>query len=98
MHEIKLRARAKINLTLDVIGKQPNGYHTVCMIMQTLSLYDGIYIKRIDKPVIRIKSNLDWLPTDEKNLAYKGAELLRDTFHIQEGVFIYLDKIGRAHV
>ena len=92
MHEIKLRARAKINLTLDVIGKQSNGYHTVCMIMQTLSLYDGIYIKRIDKPVIRIKSNLDWLPTDEKNLAYKGAELLRDTFHIQEGVFIYLDK------
>ncbi len=64
MQEIKLKARAKINLTLDVTGKQTNGYHTVRMIMQTLSLYDSIYIKKIDKPVIRFKSNLDWLPTD----------------------------------
>ncbi len=92
MEELKLKARAKINLTLDVTGKQPNGYHTVCMIMQTVSLYDNIYIKRIDKPVIRVKSNLEWLPTDERNLAYRGAELLRNTFHIKDGVFIYLDK------
>ena len=42
MEELKLKARAKINLTLDVTGKQPNGYHTVCMIMQTVSLYDNI--------------------------------------------------------
>lgn len=92
MHEIRLKARAKINLTLDVTGKLPNGYHTVCMIMQTLSLYDSIYIKRIEKPIIRIKSNLDWLPTDERNLAYKGAELLKNTFDIKQGVFIQLDK------
>lgn len=92
MQEIRLKARAKINLTLDVTGKLSNGYHTVCMIMQTLSLYDSIYIKRIEKPIIRIKSNLDWLPTDERNLAYRGAELLRDTFDIQQGVFIQLDK------
>ena len=92
MQEMRLKARAKINLTLDVTGKQPNGYHTVCMIMQTVSLYDDIYIKRIDKPIIRVKSNLEWLPTDERNLAYRGAELLRNTFHIKEGVFIYLDK------
>lgn len=92
MQEITLKARAKINLTLDVTGKQPNGYHTVCMIMQNLSLCDTIYIKRIDKPVIRVKSNLEWLPTDERNLAYRGAELLKNTFPIKEGVFIYLDK------
>ena len=92
MQEIRLKARAKINLTLDVTGKQSNGYHTVQMIMQTISLYDDVYIKRIDKPIIRLKSNLDWLPTDEKNLAYKGARLLRDTFDIQEGIFIELNK------
>ena len=92
MQEVRLKARAKINLTLDVTGKQANGYHTVRMIMQTIALYDGVYIKRIDKPIIRLKSNLDWLPTDEKNLAYKGACLMRDTFAIQEGIFIELDK------
>lgn len=92
LHEIRLRARAKINLTLDVTGKQSNGYHTVRMIMQTLSLYDSVYISRIDKPMIRIKSNLEWLPTDEKNLAYRAAELLRNTFHIKQGVFIELQK------
>lgn len=92
MQEIKLKARAKINLTLDVTGKQTNGYHTVRMIMQTLSLYDSIYIKKIDKPVIRVKSNLDWLPTDERNLAYKGAQLLKNKFNIQQGIFIQLDK------
>ena len=92
MQEIRLKARAKINLTLDVTGKQQNGYHTVRMIMQTVTLYDSIYIKKIDKPVIRVKSNLDWLPTDERNLAYKGAELLRNKFNIQQGIFIQLDK------
>jgi len=92
LQEIKLKARAKINLTLDVTGKQTNGYHTVRMIMQTLSLYDSIYIKKIDKPVIRVKSNLDWLPTDERNLAYKGAQLLKNKFNIQQGIFIQLDK------
>ena len=60
--------------------------------MQTLSLYDSIYIKKIDKPVIRVKSNLDWLPTDERNLAYKGAQLLKNKFNIQQGIFIQLDK------
>ena len=92
MYEIKLRARAKINLTLDVTGRRENGYHDLLMVMQTLALYDGVYIKKIEKPTVRLKTNLSWLPTDQRNLASRGAMLLRERFHIREGVFILLEK------
>jgi len=92
MKEIMLKARAKINLTLDVTGKREDGYHTLKMIMQTVALYDGVYLKKIDKPMIKMKTNLEWLPIDERNLAYRAAQLLRDAYHIKEGVFIQLDK------
>ncbi len=92
MKDIRLRARAKINLTLDVTGKREDGYHLIQSIMQTVSLYDGIYMKRIQKDEIILKSNLSWLPTDNRNLAYRGAELMKAKFGITEGVFIEIDK------
>ena len=92
MREIKLKARAKINLTLDVTGKREDGYHLLQSIMQTVALYDGIHITRIYKNEIIINTNLSWLPTDERNLAYKAAKLLKDKFSIEEGVFIQIDK------
>lgn len=92
MKDIRLRARAKINLTLDVTGKRDDGYHLIQSIMQTVSLYDGIYMKRIQKNEIILKSNLSWLPTDNRNLAYRAAELMKAKFGITEGVFIEIDK------
>lgn len=92
MKEIRLKARAKINLTLDVTGKREDGYHLLETIMQTVALYDGIYMKKLDKPEIKLKTNLYWLPTDERNLAWKAANLMRETFGIREGVFIEIDK------
>ena len=92
MKEIRLKARAKINLTLDVTGKREDGYHLLETIMQTVALYDGIYMKKLEKPEIKLKTNLYWLPTDERNLAWKAANLMRETFGIAEGVFIEIDK------
>ena len=92
MREIRLKARAKINLTLDVTGKREDGYHLLETIMQTVALYDGIYMKKLEKPVIKLKTNLPWLPTDARNLAWKAASLMRETFGIKEGVFIEIDK------
>lgn len=92
MRDLRLKARAKINLTLDVTGKREDGYHLIQSIMQTVSLYDGIYMKRIRKNDIIIKSNLTWLPTDNRNLAYRAAELMKAKFDISEGVFIEIDK------
>ena len=92
MNYINLKARAKINLTLDVTGIRDDGYHELKMIMQTIELYDRIYIKKIDKPYVKLKSNLDWLPVDDRNLAYKAAEIIRKRYEIDKGVFIELNK------
>ncbi|MDD3393653.1 MAG: 4-(cytidine 5'-diphospho)-2-C-methyl-D-erythritol kinase [Clostridia bacterium] len=92
MKDIRLKARAKINLTLDVTGKREDGYHLIKSIMQTVSLYDGIYMKRIRKNDIILKNSLSWLPTDNRNLAYRAAELMKQKFDITEGVFINIDK------
>ena len=92
LKEIRLKARAKINLTLDVTGKREDGYHLLETIMQTVALYDDIYMKKLEKPEIRLKTNLPWLPVDERNLAYRAAQLMLETFGIKGGVFIKIDK------
>ena len=92
MDYISVKARAKINLTLDVTGKRPDGYHELRMIMQTVELYDKVFVKKIEKPVIKIKTNLEWLPTDNRNLAYKAAEVIKERYDIPGGVFIELKK------
>ena len=66
--------------------------------MQTVALYDGIYMKKLEKPVIKLKTNLPWLPTDARNLAWKAANLMRETFGIKEGVFIEIDNRHVAEV
>lgn len=93
MKEIRLKALAKINLGLDVVGKREDGYHEVRMIMQTIKLYDEIEIHKADKPGIRVKTNLQYLPVNENNLVYKAAQLLMDEFGISKGVSIKLRKV-----
>ncbi len=90
--EITLRAYGKINLGLDVIRKRPDGYHEVKMIMQTVSLYDNIRMKREPEPGIRIKTNFSFLPVGRENLVYQAAELLLSEAGIREGLSINLYK------
>lgn len=92
MNIIKLRAYAKINLGLDVIGKREDGYHEVKMIMQTVNLYDQITMKKINDPGIYLKTNLHYLPVNEKNLVYKAVKLLKEEFNIEQGIEIKLEK------
>jgi 4-diphosphocytidyl-2-C-methyl-D-erythritol kinase len=92
MEQIKLKALAKINLGLDVERRRDDGYHEVRMVMQTIHLYDQILIRKVPKPGISIKTNLYYLPINEKNLAYKAAKLLMDEFDIHQGLNIALNK------
>ena len=89
---IALRALAKINLGLDVLGRRDNGYHDVRMVMQTIYLYDNVTIKKTEKAEIRLKTNLFYLPINEDNIAYKAAKMLIDEFSLTEGVEITLEK------
>jgi 4-diphosphocytidyl-2-C-methyl-D-erythritol kinase len=92
MNQIELKALAKINLGLDVLGRRQNGYHDVRMVMQSIYLYDEVKIEKTEAPGIALASNLSFLPTGEGNIAYKAAQLLTEEFEIGEGVKITLNK------
>lgn len=89
---LRLKAFGKINLALDVLGRKPDGYHEVRMIMQTVGLHDRIDLYRTKEPGIRLETNLFYLPSNEQNLAYRAAALLFDEFGIEEGLSIRLRK------
>lgn len=89
---VTLKALAKINLGLDVLGRRENGYHDVRMVMQTIYLYDNVTLEKTEEAGIHLTCNLFYLPVDETNIAYKAAKLLMDEFDIKEGVRIALDK------
>lgn len=89
---IQLKAYAKINLGLDVIGVRQDGYHEVRMIMQTVKLFDKLSFRLLEEDIIRIKTNLGFLPTDENNLVYKAIRLLKETYGVSEGIEVDLFK------
>ena len=66
-------AWAKLNLTLDILGKRPDGYHDLRMVMQSIDLRDTVTLKPEDQPGIRVSSNFHFLPCDENNIAAKAA-------------------------
>ena len=72
MNEIEVTARAKLNLSLDVLGKLPGGYHEMKMVMQTASLDDDIRIE-LTGSGITVESNFGFLPRDGNNIAAKAA-------------------------
>ncbi len=92
MKQIHRKAMAKINLGLDVVGKRPDGYHDLRMIMQTVNLYDRVKLSMTRSPGVRVKTNLRFLPTDRANHAYQAAQMLMEEFGIKEGAFIELEK------
>ena len=92
MNSIDLKSRAKINLSIDVLGKRDDGYHIVDMIMQTIDLYDNLKITKIDGDFIKIKSNSKDIPLNQNNIVYKAADILKKRFNIKDGVEIYIQK------
>ncbi len=73
MKETTLLTPAKINLSIDVISRLPNGYHTVEMIMQSIDLYDTITVEKT-KSGISIHCAQPYVPNDQRNIVWKAAE------------------------
>lgn len=93
METTRIYARAKINLTLDVLNKRPDGYHEVKMIMQTIKLADIVDVTLTDTQKIEIVTNLTYLPTTNKNIAYKACELFFEETNIKnQGIHINIFK------
>ena len=89
---MKIKAYAKINISLDIVGKrESDGYHLLKMIMQNIDLYDEISVEK-QKEGITISCNKNYVPTDSRNLAYKAASLFKETYNIEDGVHIDIVK------
>lgn len=73
MDEITIQAPAKLNLTLDVLGRREDGYHDLKMVMQSITLADQLTLRPGRAPGIQVSSSFHFLPTGEKNLAGKAA-------------------------
>ena len=72
-------AFAKINLTLDVLGKREDGYHDIKSVMQSISLRDDVEIDVGTGKPWSLQCTMEGIPTDETNLAWKAAKLFFDS-------------------
>ena len=90
---LQLKAYAKINLGLDVVGRREDGYHEVRMIMQTIKLFDKLTFRLLDEDEIKLKTNLGFLSVDENNLVYKAIRILKDTYDVKKGMEVDLFKV-----
>lgn len=93
MDKLNYKARAKINLGLDVCRRLENGYHEVKMVMQTVDIYDELeFKKRNDPDIILSVNSRDYLGDLENNLIFKAAKLMREWYNISQGIEIKLRK------
>lgn len=72
--ELRTQAYGKLNLSLDILGRQPSGYHDMKMVMETISLCDDVHIAISDGDRVRLSTNLHYLPVDDSNIAAEAAE------------------------
>ncbi|MDL4840467.1 4-(cytidine 5'-diphospho)-2-C-methyl-D-erythritol kinase [Aquibacillus rhizosphaerae] len=87
------KAPAKINLSLDVLYKRADNFHEIEMVMTTVDLADRLEITEINENRIKIESENRFVPNDERNLAYRAAKLLKDSYGIRRGVNIKIEKL-----
>jgi 4-diphosphocytidyl-2-C-methyl-D-erythritol kinase len=90
--KIKFKTPAKINLGLHIHGKREDGFHELETIFQMVSLYDDIELELLPSG-IKLKCDTLGVPTDDTNLVYKAARLLRQNYQVEDkGVSIRLKK------
>jgi len=85
-------APAKINPYLEIRGRRPDGYHELALVFQAIGLADRVTVERGDTESIRLRCDDPSLPTDERNLAWRAAQRLRQQFPEIGGVNLTLEK------
>ncbi|HEY3297086.1 MAG TPA: 4-(cytidine 5'-diphospho)-2-C-methyl-D-erythritol kinase, partial [Armatimonadota bacterium] len=81
-----IHSYAKVNLSLDVLGTRPDGFHAIDSVMQTISLHDTISIEIEDTTGIRVSCDVAGIPTDESNLAWKAADIVLRNYGVSAGL------------
>lgn len=87
------KSNAKINLTLDIIGLLPNGYHDLRMVMHSVGLYDTVSVRKTESGKVELHTSSPLIPTDGSNLACRAAErFFEETAIPNQGILIKIDK------
>lgn len=90
--EKTVKAYAKINLCLDILGKLPNGYHEIETVMQQIPLYDLVSVKLSEGEGVEVLCDRAEVPTDERNTAYKAAKLFLEKANVRKKAIIKIEK------
>lgn len=90
MNYLKLKSYAKINLYLKIGQTRQDGYHDIESIMQTINLFDVVFLEKNDNKDIIVQSNNSEVPVDSNSMLYKAAEILLKK--IDKGLKIFIDK------
>jgi 4-diphosphocytidyl-2-C-methyl-D-erythritol kinase len=85
-------APAKVNLTLEVVGKRPDGYHAIETLMVAVDLFDTLEVRRGPAGVVALECDPPTLPTDGRNLVVKAADALRRAAGTDQGASLRLTK------
>ena len=92
MQKIKVRAHAKINLYLDVVGKREDGYHNLETVFHSVELHDDVIIRKQTAKGIIVSCEHPGVPHDSRNLAYRAANLLSNSVGGIGGLVIDIHK------
>ena len=92
MEKITLKAPAKLNLFLDIVGIREDGYHLINSVMQTIDLCDMVTVELNGSDKITIECNNDSVPLDERNIVYKIANEILKRKNIKKGIHIKIEK------
>ncbi|MCL2054104.1 MAG: 4-(cytidine 5'-diphospho)-2-C-methyl-D-erythritol kinase [Oscillospiraceae bacterium] len=102
LNELRLLARAKINLYLDVTGKRPDGYHTIKSVMQTIALHDIVTLTQNNSGAVTLSCSAQLIASDESNIAHKAARAffsaLPPEAHVGAGSLSRLGALGGLHI
>jgi 4-diphosphocytidyl-2-C-methyl-D-erythritol kinase len=90
VRRVVLRASAKVNLALEVLGKRADGYHEIATVMHAVDLTDRIVLE--DADAVALTTTARELPTGGENLCVRAARLLQESVGVERGVHIALDK------
>ena len=91
MEKIYVKARAKINLNLEVLNKREDGYHNIKSVFQKINLYDEMYITKTHDNQFSLETNIEAINNSE-NIIYKAYKMLKEKFPNIDGVKIILKK------
>jgi 4-diphosphocytidyl-2-C-methyl-D-erythritol kinase len=92
MPGLHVKAAAKLNLYLRVLGKRPDGFHDIQTVFERINLFDKLVFRESKGKAIKICCDCPHVPTGKDNLVYKAADALRKKFSIKQGLQIFIEK------